>query len=211
MATIPPEPSTNVIPFEIPPETPVLPHGESHIPPNSYFAVASPIPAPQPDLTPSYSAETLALMRAPNAEQLAQIQAMYKVDEQALILAWWPHIYLRPSEHVTDKPIACTAAHVLAHAKGEDRKSHGKRSNGDPVAIPTAYATLHMQWVAECGARKRWIEAKKADWQKRREEKAKWKAEQAVTEAQWDAYIDEAKKIYKDAEAYPIPERPVRT
>lgn len=196
MSDIPQQPVT---PFDIPPEPALLPTGESHIPPNSYF-VSAPV-VPQPDATAE-------LMRAPNAEHMAQIQSLYKAHEQELILAWWPHIYLRPSEFVTDKPIVCNVAHVLAHAKGMEKRHGSKTTVGTQ---DNSYAAAHMQWVAECAARKKWIEAKKADWQKRRKEKADWLASVAVTEAQWDSYVEEARKVFKDAEAYPVPERPTRS
>lgn len=203
MSAIPPAP-TNVIPFEIPQEDPILPSGESHLPPNSYFVTTQ---APVVE----YSPAVLEQMRAPNSDHFAQMQALYSAAEQEMIIAWWPHIYLRASEHVTDKPVVCTVEHVLLHAKGVSKQHNGRREHGEPVGIPNSYAAAHMHWIAECTARKKWIEAKRVDWHKRKEERSKWKAEQAVTEAQWDAYVDEAKTIYKQADAYPIPERPVRT
>lgn len=196
MATIPPYQQDPVAPFEIPQEQPILPAGESHSLPNSFFADAPTPPAPAP--------ATLSLMQAPNEEQLAQIHSLFDAQDQVRILAWWSHIYLRPSPYVPDKPIVCNVAHVLAHAIGMEKQST-KRTVVNP-----GFAAIHMQWVAECAARKRWVEAKKADWQKRRKERGDWMDSIATTQAQWDAYVEEARKVYKDAESYPIPERPTK-
>jgi hypothetical protein len=190
MSTIPP--------FDIPPEDPVLPQGESHIPPNSYFTQVSAPPAP------SYTDSTEALMHGPNEEHMAQIQALYTERDQELILAWWSRCFLRPSEYVTDKPVVCNVAHVLAHAKGM------MKAGADESVVSNSYAAAHMHWIAECSARKRWIEAQKAEWQKRRQERRAWLESIAVTQAQWDAYVEAAKQAYKDADAYPVPTRPVR-
>jgi hypothetical protein len=181
--------------MEIPPEPPILPEGESHSLPASFFAdTATP---------PPINYET------PHPAYMQLIDTVYKKDK-GLILHWWPLIYGKPSEFVTDKPIACHPSHVLAHAKGMKAQGYMAPVPLNPVVNLDPFAEAHSVWMRECNLRKKWVEEKKEVWKRRRQERADWLESMRLIEKQWDIYVEEARKEFKDAEAYPVPIRPVK-
>lgn len=203
-------------PFDIPPEDPSLPAGDSHALPSSFFTISEPAPHPTPEQLEQrmqeYDARNAALRDAPSEAHMVEI-SMLSAKDQELVLHWWPQVFYRQSPYI-NIPVVCNVQHVLAHAKGmrkegyklpkPDNTGHGN------VATQHAYAQAHMAWIRECSLRKAWIEEKRVEWQKRRAERENWLAGIRETERQWDAYVDEARKAFKDAEAYPVPTRPTK-
>lgn len=200
-------------PFDIPQEEPKLPQGDSHIPPRSYFNIADPLPRPTEEQVAARRAEddarNSALRSAPSEAHMMEISHLSEKDQE-LIFHWWPQVFFRPSKFI-DMPVVCNVQQVLVHAKGmrkEGYKIPKPDTTGHTVATSDSFAQAHMAWIAECTARKKWIESKKEEWQRRKTERD---AALADMKRQWDPYVNEAHKAFKDADAYPIPERPVRT
>jgi hypothetical protein len=202
-------------PFDIPPEEPVLPQGDSHALPRSFFNIADPVPPTTAQQLEQrlqeQEARNNALRDAPSEAHMMEIGSLSARDQE-LILHWWPQIFYRHSDHV-DVPVVCSVQHVLTHAKAMKKagyKMPRADNAGHTVVTSSAFAQAHMAWIKECTLRKAWIEEKRVEWQKRRAEKEVWLTSVRETERQWDSYVDEARKAFKDAEAYPVPPRPTK-
>lgn len=196
---------------EIPPETPQLPSGESNLispsafnwrPDPNYVAPTAERIAEQQELDRKAAEERWARLReAPDASYMQQINQL-SIQYQELVLHWWPHIFgRRLAEHLP--PIA-SVQQVLDYALSVPRP------DAEPVVKQQSeYAKAHMAWIAECAARKAWLEGQKSEWQRRRQQFRDAKAAWALQEAQWRAYVAEAQRVYNEAEAYPVPVRPM--
>ncbi len=136
-----------------------------------------------------------SLKRAPTPGFVESIK-VYPQDQQDIILAWYPHIYLRPS---MDGQIVSTPYGILEHARlvGEFEEKQRKQLEKDDAAERRElrraakeggllFATQWKAWRDECAARKRWIEEQKAEWRKRVEQRR-------IAMDQWDLYVKEAR------------------
>ena len=198
-----------ITPFDIPPEEPALPQGDSHSLPRTFFNISEPAPRPTPEQIEQRLQEqderNEALRNAPSEAHMMEIGQLSARDQE-LVLHWWPQVFYRPSQFI-DQPVVFSVQHVLAHAKGMRKQGYKLPTSSQPVVTQNAFAQAHMAWIKECSLRKAWIEQKRIEWQKRKAERDKVLAD---VKAQWDPYVDEAYKTYKVAEAYPVPERPVK-
>ncbi len=129
----------------------------------------------------------------------------YTEQEQALMLAFWPHVWNRPSKYFDNHIIARLPAllnHIEAFYKSPD---YARAVRLQTKAERGQEKQTHKAWENDCRARKEWIESKRKEWLKRCAER---KAAQAVFDAQWAAYVDGAKTEWDDARATPAPPRP---
>jgi len=196
-------------PFDIPPEDPILPQGDSHSLPSSFFTISEPAPRPTQEQVEERlrenEARNAALRDAPSEAHMMEIGSL-KPSDQELVLHWWPHIFYRTSPHVS-VPVVCSVQHVLTHAKAMKKEGYKIDKVSAPVVTQSAFAQAHMAWIRECTLRKQWIEQQRLEWQRRKQEREAAFAEMAK---QWDPYVAEAQKAFKDAEAYPVPPRPTK-
>lgn len=200
------------VPFEIPPEEPTLPNGESHALPSSFFTVSEPPPRPTQEqleqMRREDDARNEALRMAPSEAHMMEIGTLSPRDQE-LVLHWWPKIFYQQSPFV-DIPVVCSVQHVLAHAKGMRKQGYKlpkQDTTKQPVATTNAFAQAHMAWIRECSLRKAWIDDKKKEWQRRKQE---YEVALAQMKQQWDPYVEEAERAYKEAKSYPVPPRPAK-
>lgn len=190
MTLIPPNrpqvgPDSFTQPFDMGSPPPELPAGSSNLP---WFAEL-----------PETQTREVDVMQEPNAAWLQQI-AQYPAEQQALMLAWWGRVWNRPSQYLDRNVPVLTLAGLLMHIEAAS-KLEAREQRGQEKQQREARSSSYLEWTAECQLRLQWIEEKKQEWD-RRVGLAK------VGKAQWDLFVEAARKDYKAAKAVPPPTRP---
>jgi hypothetical protein len=144
----------------------------------------------------------------PHGEALVEM-AQYPPETQRAIHAYWPTIWGRHSQY-TGKYVLSIPA-LLMHIDGvtqaalsQDTLSREERKRNLEArrAQDTARGEAVVIWQKECAARNAWIESKNKEWRDR-------VAARKEAVANWDKYVDEARREYQDAKATKAPPRPI--
>lgn len=136
----------------------------------------------------------------------------YTEQEKEIIISWAPECFGKRSDHVPNRVI-CDADDILKYAAGalhEQAKEQRKSQKAKNALKSSEERRKHDEWLVElaawseqCAARKQEIAAAIEEWQKRLGEKR-------VAEAQWEAYVREAKAAVRALKQTPAPPRPVK-
>lgn len=148
---------------------------------------------------------------APLSQEVEDYLTSMNVDDETRFMCrkYYPLAWNKPSTHLQGGIVQTWQA-LMMHARGEEEarvrnarlEERELRNARKKRQAKTAEQSAEwVQWHRDCTARKAWIEGKVAEWRRR-------VAERKASDAQWDAYVEQARLEMQAAKATAVPAQP---